>query len=165
MLLQYLNSSDPSQRFHLQTLLAAVSSGMSCRMPERDDEHVGIWWYIGTVNQPHTMTEYERVTGASEGTPSSWIYYYSGLGEESIWDDHTSIAKQYLFSFYWAASTLSTSSLVGQATPKNQNEILFTVWCVASTGQILVQTEACADLLLLLCMLGCIHVIWFGRIS
>jgi hypothetical protein len=78
------------------------------------------------------MAEYQRLTGGSGETPASWIYYYSGLGVESIWDDQVSFDKQYLFSFYWAASTLSTSSLVGQATPKNETEVLFTLWCVAS---------------------------------
>ena len=60
--------------------------------------------------------------------PSSWVYYYQGLRHGSIWADSVPINKQYLVAFYWSASTLSCSSLVGDATPKNAVEIVFTIW-------------------------------------
>jgi hypothetical protein len=74
------------------------------------------------------MEAYKQLFGVSGEVPNSWIYFYSGLGEESIWDDQVPISKQYLFSFFWAASTLS-SSLVGDATPKSVFEIIFAIWC------------------------------------
>jgi hypothetical protein len=43
------------------------------------------------------------------------------------------IAKQYVFSMYWMASTLSTASLVGLTTPKNEIEILFTIMSMVTT--------------------------------
>lgn len=90
----------------------------------------GLWWYIGTVRQPHTIDEYVARYGEGyTGVPSSWVYYYQGLEYGSIWADSVPINKQYLVAFYWSASTLSCSSLVGDATPKNAVEILFTIWC------------------------------------
>jgi hypothetical protein len=91
--------------------------------------HAGIWWYIGTVRHPSTIEAYNKMMGEKDDVPKSWIYFYSGLGVENIWEDDVAISKQILFSFYWAASTLSTNSLVGDATPKNAPEILFTIWC------------------------------------
>jgi hypothetical protein len=43
------------------------------------------------------------------------------------------VLKQYLFSMYWMASTLSTASLVGATTPKSQTEITFTIWSTLTT--------------------------------
>eukprot|EP00892_Ulva_mutabilis_P004198 jgi/Ulvmu1/214/UM001_0218.1 len=83
-----------------------------------------IWWYIGTVG---------RELSASEQTGDSWIYYYSGLGHANLWDNSVSITRQYMFSCYWASSTLSTASLVGHATPKNAAEIVFTIWSMLTT--------------------------------
>lgn len=40
---------------------------------------------------------------------------------------------QYAYSFYWAASTLSTAGMIGYTTPKNQAEVLFTVVCMLIT--------------------------------
>jgi hypothetical protein len=91
--------------------------------------HAGIWWYIGTVRHPHTLEAHIKRMGTEDDVPNSWIYFYSGLEVENIWEDSVAISKQILFSCYWAASTLSTNSLVGNATPKNALEILFTIWC------------------------------------
>lgn len=85
-----------------------------------------IWWYIGTVGRNLSSSK-------STGEADSWIYYYSGLGEVNLWDDQVSITKQYIFSCYWASSTLSTASLVGETTPKNKAEILFTIWSMLTT--------------------------------
>jgi hypothetical protein len=41
--------------------------------------------------------------------------------------------KQYIFSLYWMASTLSTASLIGNTTPKNQAELLFTICAMVIT--------------------------------
>jgi Ion transport protein len=90
-----------------------------------------IWWYIGTVGQPSTVAAYNDLIGDDAGTPAHWIYFYSGLGVQDLWPNDVAIGKQYIMSFYWMASTLSTSSLVGQTTPKNQTEIIFTIWCAA----------------------------------
>ena len=43
------------------------------------------------------------------------------------------ILKQYIFSMYWMASTLSTASLVGFTTPKNEPELLFTICSMITT--------------------------------
>lgn len=40
---------------------------------------------------------------------------------------------QYSYSFYWAASTLSTAGMIGYTTPKNQAEVLFSVICMLIT--------------------------------
>lgn len=40
---------------------------------------------------------------------------------------------QYGYSFYWAASTLSTAGMIGYTTPKNQAEVLFSVICMLIT--------------------------------
>lgn len=85
-----------------------------------------IWWYIGTVGRDLSHSQIDDPSG-------SWIYYYSGLGEAQLWIDSVPIIKQYIFSCYWAASTLSTASLVGDATPKNIGEIIFTIWSMLTT--------------------------------
>lgn len=38
-----------------------------------------------------------------------------------------------MYSFYWAASTLSASGLVGYTTPKNQGEMIFSIVCMLIT--------------------------------
>lgn len=85
-----------------------------------------IWWYIGTVGRRLTYTDHVDLTG-------SWIYYYSGLGDQYIWSTNVPIQKQYILSCYWAASTLSTAALVGDTTPKNIAELLFTIWSMLTT--------------------------------
>lgn len=85
-----------------------------------------IWWYIGTVGRELHLED-------TDEPQDSWIYYYAGLGEPHIWMDGVLISKQYIFSCYWAASTLSTASLVGNATPKNMAEIIFTIWSMLTT--------------------------------
>jgi hypothetical protein len=44
-----------------------------------------------------------------------------------------SVLKQYLLAFYWAASTLCTSGLIGFTTPKNEAELAFTLLCMLAT--------------------------------
>jgi hypothetical protein len=57
-----------------------------------------------------------------------WIYYYSGLGRETISKFQVAhVGLQYLFSYYWCASTLSTAGRVGPVTPKNTEELSFTI--------------------------------------
>lgn len=57
-----------------------------------------------------------------------WIYYYHGLGREEIADYHTIyVGLQYVFTYYWCASTLTTAGRIGQVTPKNFAELLFTI--------------------------------------
>jgi hypothetical protein len=57
-----------------------------------------------------------------------WIYYYSGLGRSNIADfSEAHIGVQYLFSYYWCASTLSTAGRIGQVTPKTTAELTFTI--------------------------------------
>lgn len=85
-----------------------------------------IWWYIGTVGRVLSYTENVDLTG-------SWIYYYSGLGNQYVWSTGVPIQKQYILSCYWAASTLSTAALVGDATPKNIGELVFTIWSMLTT--------------------------------
>lgn len=85
-----------------------------------------IWWYLGTVGRAVTFSNGLSLTG-------SWIYYYAGLGTEHVWSRNVSIQKQYILSCYWAASTLSTASLVGDMTPKNMPEVLFTIWSMLTT--------------------------------
>lgn len=43
------------------------------------------------------------------------------------------IIKQYLFTFYWASTTLSTAGHVGFTTPKNSIEILFVIFSMICT--------------------------------
>eukprot|EP00892_Ulva_mutabilis_P004253 jgi/Ulvmu1/219/UM001_0223.1 len=85
-----------------------------------------IWWYIGTAGRALAYTDNIDLTG-------SWIYYYSGLGDQHVWSSDVPILKQYILSCYWAASTLSTAALVGDATPKNIAEMLFTIWSMLTT--------------------------------
>lgn len=42
-----------------------------------------IWWYIGTYDQPRYLEALQEL----EDTPHSWVFYYSGMGEEHIWPD------------------------------------------------------------------------------
>ena len=104
------------------------------------------WWYIGTGWIPGTLTELEGVPAdrrelAEELFDSqmlserkaSWVYFYSGLDTKHLWETSVSIGKQYLFSFYWSACTLSTNSLVGNATPKGAPEVWFTIVCMLTT--------------------------------
>lgn len=85
-----------------------------------------IWWYIGTVG--HVLTPSDDVN-----LTASWIYYYSGLGYQYVWNNDVPISKQYLLSCYWAASTLSTAGLVDAMTPKNMTEVMFTIWSMLTT--------------------------------
>ena len=41
--------------------------------------------------------------------------------------------KQYLLSFYWACTSLTTNGLAGYMTPKNQTELTFTILCMVCT--------------------------------
>jgi hypothetical protein len=69
--------------------------------------------------EPHAE-DHERVV--------HWIYYYSGLGCSDIADIHQAhIGIKYLFSYYWCASTLSTAGRIGEVTPKNTAELIFTI--------------------------------------
>lgn len=43
-----------------------------------------IWWYLGTVGQPHTQEEMDARGGAHRST---WVYFYEGLGEAHLWSD------------------------------------------------------------------------------
>jgi hypothetical protein len=43
------------------------------------------------------------------------------------------MAKQYMFAFYWAASTLTTAGMVGYTTPKNARELVFVILCMLIT--------------------------------
>jgi hypothetical protein len=43
------------------------------------------------------------------------------------------MAKQYVFAFYWAASTLTTAGMVGYTTPKNARELVFVIVCMLVT--------------------------------
>lgn len=101
-------------------------------MPTHIQASAGIWWYVGTVHQPHTWQQYGELVDPNGMPPPSWVYHYSGLGHASIWADAVAIGKQYLFSFYWSASTLSASALVGDTTPKNIAEVVVTVGCAAA---------------------------------
>lgn len=92
-----------------------------------------VWWYIGTVGQPSTLDEYEHMFEGREEWPAHWVYFYVGLGTQELWPNSVAIRKQYLMSFYWMASTLSTSALVGDTTPKNAIEITWTIWCMLTT--------------------------------
>jgi hypothetical protein len=47
-----------------------------------------IWWYIGTVGQPHTEEEYAQLNGEPMTT---WVYFYEGLGEANLWSDSVCI--------------------------------------------------------------------------
>lgn len=84
------------------------------------------WWYIGTVGRAQEYSEALRLRG-------SWIYYYSGLGYEHVWSSDVPVLKQYILSFYWAASTLSAAGLVGDMTPKNMVEMLATICSMLTT--------------------------------
>lgn len=86
-----------------------------------------IWWYIGTVGRSLSSA------APPDRQLDSWIYYYSGMGEAQIWNDAVPITKQYIFSCYWAASTLSTASLVGDATPKSMPEVAWSIWSMLTT--------------------------------
>lgn len=111
----------------------------------------GIWWYIGTVHQPRTLQDYRAVVAADGPPPPSWVYHYSGLGHAQLWADEVPIGSQYLFSFYWVASTLSASALVGNTTPKNIAEVVFTVACaprrVVLTIRPLIACAGCSNAL------------------
>ena len=66
---------------------------------------------------------------------SHWIYYYDGLGKKSIADYHYAhVGLQYLFSYYWCASTLTTAGRIGQVTPKNTSELSFTIISMLMTS-------------------------------
>lgn len=104
------------------------------------------WWYIGTVNHPNSVAALQGVPFDQPDLaemlfdeqplnerPASWIFFYSGLQTKHLWTRTVSIGKQYLFSFYWSASTLSTNSLVGMATPKNAPEVWFAIVCMLTT--------------------------------
>lgn len=43
-----------------------------------------IWWYMGTVGQPHTEEEFDAVGGIRRAT---WVYFYEGMGEAHLWSD------------------------------------------------------------------------------
>lgn len=53
--------------------------------------------------------------------------------EQQLAQMQVPIMKQYIFSVYWMASTLSTASLVGFTTPKNEAELLFTILAMLTT--------------------------------
>lgn len=80
-------------------------------------------WYLGS----------RHLVVTDDGVVHSWLRYYSGLGEDAIWHEAAPIMKQYLLAFYWMASTLSASSLVGRTTPKNAVELMFTIGCMLTT--------------------------------
>ena len=43
-----------------------------------------IWWYLGTVGQPHTEEELDARGGVQRST---WVYFYEGLSEAHLWSD------------------------------------------------------------------------------
>ena len=66
---------------------------------------------------------------------SHWIYYYDGLGRKYIADYHYAhVGIQYLFSYYWCASTLTTAGRIGTVTPKNTAELMFTILSMLFTS-------------------------------
>jgi hypothetical protein len=86
-----------------------------------------IWWVIGTKYL-------DRVDpGDVDLHVFHWVLYYHGLGVYDLLESGVSIGKQYFFSYYWVACTMSTASRVGVATPKNVEEILFTTLCMLTT--------------------------------
>jgi len=72
-----------------------------------------IWWYIG-AHSTNVATDGHR-----------WIDFYRGFGYEDIYHSD-SVIGQYLLSFYWITASLTTNGLVGNMTPKNLTEIVFT---------------------------------------
>jgi potassium channel len=123
------------QKFQKSVAQASVTVGVLRLIPlilSLTHVYACIWWYIGTVGQPHTLEDLVAL-GSLNSLPKTWVFFYSGLGELHMWTDSVSIVKQYIFSFYWMASTLSTSSLVGNTTPKNATEVLFTIWSMLTT--------------------------------
>lgn len=71
----------------------------------------------------------------TQRTGQSWFSTFEGVGtvrqleQSSVWN-------QYLVSFYWVATVLSTSGLIGDLNPSNQGEVIFT--CVTMVVNITV---------------------------
>ena len=50
-----------------------------------------------------------------------------------MWSCSVPLWKQYLLSYYWGATTLTTQALAGLATPKNATELTFAIVCMVCT--------------------------------
>jgi hypothetical protein len=50
-----------------------------------------------------------------------------------LWSCSVPLWKQYLLSYYWGATTLTTQALAGLATPKNATELTFAIVCMVCT--------------------------------
>jgi hypothetical protein len=87
-----------------------------------------IWYYIGTI---HMVQTYDNHFLGIEPKPtedrSHWVYYYEGMRYHLLVEHGVPVARQYLLAYYWCASTLTTAGRIGQVTPKNTSELVFTI--------------------------------------
>ena len=51
-----------------------------------------------------------------------WVGYYAGFGVDDVYRFGT-VWEQYMLSFYWIVSTLSTQGQIGQMQPQNLLEV------------------------------------------
>jgi len=89
-----------------------------------------VFFLLGNDGPKDGYTWYQYPYDESvEWTSSTYKYEYTGFGGFQDPDNATQyrVWKQYLLSFYWVTSTVTSTGIIGDMYPKNYNEVLFTM--------------------------------------